>query len=71
MHLFILNKPMVIMVNGKSLYIYSLNISINGTVDNFTISNEYYDYFDKGDIVKCKYTQGRLFNTVYIKSIEY
>lgn len=50
---------------------YSLNISINGTVDNFTISNEYYDYFDKGDTVKCEYTQGRLFNTVYIKSIEF
>lgn len=50
---------------------YSLNISINGTVDNFTIPSEYFSYFDRGESVQCEYTQGRIFNTVYIKSIDF
>lgn len=50
---------------------YSLNISIDGIVDNFTVTPDVYVKFERGGSVQCEYTKGRIFNTIYIQSIWY
>ena len=48
---------------------YNLTIAIDGISDDVSITGEYYLLRDIGDKVKCTYTNGRMFDSLYIKSI--
>jgi len=45
-------------------------VEINGLTDNIYVDETNYNNIKNGDILQCKYTNGRIFNTLYIKSYE-
>lgn len=46
-----------------------LHIQINGLVDDFSVSESYYDKVNVGDTINVKYSDGRIWSTIYIKEI--
>lgn len=48
---------------------YYVLVEIDNLNDTFQVSNDFYNSVHKGEILHCKYTNGRLANSLYIKSL--
>ena len=48
---------------------YHIVIVINGISDNITLCISDYDLLSKGQSITCYYSNGRIFNTIYIQLI--
>ncbi len=46
-----------------------INIDINGLTDDYHVYESIYDEIKIGDKIPCKYTNGRIFNSLYIQEI--
>jgi len=48
---------------------YQICVTVNGLTDNVGLSIIQWDRISIGQTVSCSYTQGRIMNTLYVKSI--
>lgn len=49
---------------------YNIEITVDEMKDDVSVYSDYYDSCKIGEKIYCKYTNGRLFKTMYIQSIE-
>ena len=49
---------------------WNLSISIDGIYDDVSVNEGYYDYIPIGKVLHCKYTNGRILNSLYIKDFK-
>lgn len=65
---FIMVGKVMVPVTNRISASYEITIEIDGLKDNVSITYESWNETEVGDKVCCKYTNGRLCKTLYIKS---